>query len=121
MQVGGEPVTGYGDSIYPHFSHMRSCWRVGGVGALDEDEVVDNDSYKSVRISIEWNYMNTSNLFRYLKNLNKLRVMKSTVVCKIYIVCTILRNCHIALYGGISSNYFDIVLPSDMLEKYMRV
>jgi hypothetical protein len=121
MQVGGEPVTGYGDSIYPHFSHMRSCLRVGGVGALDEDEVVDNDSYKSVRISIEWNYMNTSNLFRYLKIFNKLRVMKSTVVCKIYILCTILRNCHIALYGGISSNYFDIFLPSDMLEKYMGV
>ena len=80
----------------------------------------DNNSYKSVRISIEWNYMNTANLFRYLKNLNKLKVMNGEVVIMVYIVCTILRNCHIALYGGISSQYFGLSLPHDMLERYMR-
>ena len=123
MQARGEPVTGYGDSIYPHLSCMRSCWRVLGAGeeALDEDEKMDNECYKSARISIEWNYINTANIFRYLKNINKLKVMGTEIVCYINIVCTILRNCHIALYGGISSSYFGIVLPHDMLERYMRV
>ena len=64
--------------------------------------------------------MNTANLFRYLKNLNKLKVMNGEVVIMVYIVCTILRNCHIALYGGISSQYFGLSLPHDMLERYMR-
>jgi hypothetical protein len=122
MQAGGEPVTGYGDSIYPHYSHMRSCWRRGaGEEQLDEEEAGDNDAYKSVRISIEWNYMNTANLYRYFKNLNKLRLMNGRLVTMIYIVCTILRNCHIALYGGISSQYFGLSLPHNMLERYMRI
>ena len=122
MQDEGEPVTGYGDSIYPH-SHVRSCWKAGAGGgrALNEDEVDDNSCYKSVRTSIEWNYMNTANLFRYLKKLNKLKVMHGDVVIMVYVVCTILRNCHIALYGGISSQYFGLSLPHNMLERYMRL
>jgi hypothetical protein len=55
-----------------------------------------------------------------LKNLNKLKMMNGEVVIMVYIVCTILRNCHIALYGGISSQYFGLSLPHDMLERYMR-
>jgi hypothetical protein len=35
-------------------------------------------------------------------------------------VCHLLRNCHVALYGGIESNYFDITLPDDMLEMYLE-
>jgi hypothetical protein len=63
--------------------------------------------------------MNTANLFRYLKQLGKLRLMGGDMVLKIYVVCTILHNCHIALYGGISSQYFGLLLSHNMLEKFM--
>lgn len=107
----------YGDSIYPHLPHLMSSWRNGN---NTPEQNLDNHCYKSVRIAIEWNYGVTANLFAYLKNLHKLRLMNNTVVVKIYTVATLLRNCHIALYGGISSSYFGIILRDNMLEKYLR-
>jgi len=76
---------------------------------------------KSVRISIEWSYGATSNLFHSLRNIDKCKVMRSTHLTKVYMVCCLLRNCHVALYGGIESNYFDLVLPPNMLELFLRV
>ena len=32
LQSDGEPVTGYSDGIYPHYSQVRSCWKAGGGG-----------------------------------------------------------------------------------------
>jgi hypothetical protein len=107
----------YGDSIYPHLSHLTSSHR----GDLTTRETWENNTYKSVRIGIEWNYGATSNLFHYLKNIDKLKLMKAKNVAKVYSVCTLLRNCHVALYGGISSNYFGIVIRPDMLELYLQV
>ena len=75
---------------------------------------------KAWRISIEWNYGFTSNLFGYLKNLNKLRLMNEGKVAKIYTIATLLRNCHVCLYGSISSSYFNLVLPDNMLELYLN-
>ena len=48
-----------------------------------------------------------------------MKVLESSTVSKVYIVATLLRNCHVALYGSQSSNYFNLVLPEDMLEKYL--
>jgi hypothetical protein len=31
-----------------------------------------------------------------------------------------IANCHVALYGGIESNYFEIVIADDMLERYLN-
>jgi hypothetical protein len=45
--------------------------------------------------------------------------MNETTVAKIYTVATLLCNCHVCLYGSISSNYFDIELPVDMLTSYL--
>ena len=39
---------------------------------------------------------------------------------KVYTVATILRNLHIALYGCQTSNYFELDIPDDFLEKYLR-
>jgi hypothetical protein len=112
------PYCAYGDSIYPHVPHLRSAWR--GVDAITQQQVQENTAYKRVRISIEWNYGSTANLFQYLRKLDKLKIMNNTNVVKVYTVATLLRNCHVALYGGISSNYFELVLRDDMLEKYLR-
>jgi hypothetical protein len=116
MQAGKEhQYIMYGDSIYPHLSHLKSAFR----GDCTTRETWENNTYKSVRISIEWNYGSTANLFSYLKNIDKLKLMNTNIVSKIYTVSTLLRNCHVALYGGISSNYFNIVLRNDMLEFYL--
>lgn len=118
LQAGNEDqIIMYGDSIYPHLSHLTSSFR----GDCNTRQTHENNTYKSVRIAIEWNYGVTANLFHYLKNIDKLKLLHNDNVCKVYTVCVLLRNCHNALYGGISSNYFNIVIPSDMLERYLRV
>jgi hypothetical protein len=54
-----------------------------------------------------------------MKNLKKLKLLNGRNVSKVYAVATLLRNCHVMLYGGISSQYFDIAIPEDMLERYL--
>ena len=44
----------------------------------------------------------------YLQKKNKLKVLGSTVVAKVYTVTTLLRNFRVALYGSQTSNYFGI-------------
>ena len=111
-----DQLTIYGDSIYPRLSHLHSSWRNAPPG-WKRDE---NNRYTKVRISIEWNYAVTGNLFGYLCNHNKLKLLGSSIVSKIYTVATILRNCHVALYGCETSNYFDLLMPTDFLEMYLN-
>jgi hypothetical protein len=108
----------FGDSAYPTMSHLRSYISHPN---LTEEEKLWNHKFKSVRISIEWNYMITASLFKYIITSSKLRLMASSNVAKVYTVVTLLRNCHVALYGSETSNYFDVVMPVNMLEQYMRV
>lgn len=108
----------YGDSIYPRMSNLTSSWRCKPQTPRMK---MENYCMKSVRISIEWSYGATSNLFHYLRNIEKLKVMRSEHITHVYFVCALLRNCHVALYGGIESNYFDITIPPNMLELFLRV
>ena len=87
---------------------------------LTEREKLENYVYKVIRESIEWNYGTTAALFNYLTNLDKLQIMNSLKTLKVYTVATILRNCHVILYGGQTSNYFNIG-RDDMptLEQYL--
>ena len=80
-----------------------------------------NSAYSKVRISIEWNYMTTANLYGYLRKLDKLKILGSNVVAKIYTVATLLRNCDVAIYGSETSSYFNIAFPENFMESYMKV
>ena len=80
-----------------------------------------NKAFTKVRVSIEWNYKTTSNLFKILRNKEKLKILGSRNTSKLYTVCTILKNCHVALYGCQSLNYFSLNLPYNTLEKYMQM
>ena len=104
----------FGVSAYKRRSHLTSYY-------CDIDELNRrwNRRMKRVRISIEWNYGTTASLFKCICCKRKLKVLQSTSISKIYIVCTLLRNIHIALYGCQTSNYFDIDIPDDFLEKYL--
>jgi hypothetical protein len=112
------PQKAYGDTIYPHLQRITSCSRAQFPTDREKQE---KRIFKKMRISIEWNYGVTSQLFGYLKNLNKLRIMETDRVSKIYTVATFLRNCHVCLYGSISASYFDLEFPEDMLERYLQV
>ena len=79
-----------------------------------------NYALKSVRISIEWNYGATATDFAFLKNTDKLRLMESSNVAKVYTVATLFRNFKVGLYGSQTSNYFNIVPPADFIEKYVH-
>lgn len=121
LAANGDDVA-FGDNIYPKLSNITTYHKT-----LDEDmfplsarEKAENKAYKSVRIAIEWNYGHTANLFKYLKNLDRLRVLQGEVVSTIYTVAVILRNCRIACAECQSSEYFDIQLPPNMLERYLR-
>ena len=83
VQEGGIQYKAYGDSIYPHLSNITSSWRNAN---LSDRQRRENAKMKSVRISIEWNYGHAANLFGYLRNLHKLRVMNGGTVIKIYTV-----------------------------------
>jgi len=75
---------------------------------------------KFIWIAVKWNYGDDTNLFDYLRNLEKLRVMRSRVNEQCFTLCVLLRNCHITLYACQSSNYFDIPMKVNMLEKMMN-
>jgi hypothetical protein len=69
---------------------------------------LQNRVLKVIRESIEWNYGGTAAMFKYLVNFEKLQVIKGTKTLKVYTVATILRNCHMILYGGQTSAFFGL-------------
>jgi hypothetical protein len=95
----------YGDSMYPKLSHLRSSYQ----NAVNTPmQIAENRALTKTRVSIEWNYMVTGNLYGIIRQKNKLRIMGNAGVKKLYTVCTIMRNCHVALYGSQTSNYFNL-------------
>ena len=111
----------FGDSAYKFREHLFSYFSREHNQELSE---LLNYSLKAVRISIEWNYGHTVQLFKALSKIDKLRALagKSGTSLKLYTVATLLRNFHIWLYGSQSSNYFDIQHhdPELLLEKYIN-
>ena len=95
-------------------SHLRSY-----LHQPSERERQWNRRMKSVRISIEWNYMRTATLFRYVGNQSKLKLLQSKRVSKVYTVCTILRNLYSCLHGNHTSEYFNYTVPENFLECYV--
>lgn len=73
---------------------------------------------KTVRIAIEWSYGNNTLLFKYVQNTEKLKLMQSDHVQKVYVAAALFRNIHLALYGGETSNYFKVTLSAEVLEQY---
>ena len=110
-------LTIYGDSIYPRLSHLHSSWRHAGA---TQDQKRENKAYTKVRIMIEWNYGITGSIYSYLRNHDKLRLLASNIVSKVYTVATILRNCHVCMYGCETSMYFGLTFEDDFLERYMQ-
>ena len=107
----------FGDSAYLKESHMSSYLK-------EIDMIADfqrwNSAMKHVRISIEWNYGFTGNLFNYVRCADKFKQLQEVRTSKVYRVVTLFRNFHIMCYGGQSSKYFGLVMPPDMILHYIR-
>jgi hypothetical protein len=107
----------FGDSAYKRQSHLSSYFR-------QVDAIKDfrrwNSAMKKVRISIEWNYGYTASIFKYVQNEWKMKILLSEIVAKVYTVVTLLRNFLVAIYGGQTSNYFNVRLPYEFLEHYIN-
>ena len=99
----------FGDSAYTTQSNITSYW---AKEHLPNGFEKWNSAMKSVRISIEWNYGYTASLFKYLGDTDKLKVMQSETIAKVYTVATLLRNFRVILRGGQSSNYCRGILDS---------
>ena len=108
----------FGDSAYKRRSHITSYAIAPQGEALQPILVSWNNTCKKVRISIEWNYGCTGMLFKYVMCEEKM-LLQSDYVSKIYTVATLFRNFHAAIYGSQTSNYFNIVMPDNMLRKYI--
>jgi hypothetical protein len=109
----------FGDSAYKRRSHLTSYAKTAEGVPLDAHFVAWNNAMKKIRISIEWNYGTTGMLFKYVLCARKMQLLKSDYVSKVYTVATLFRNFHVALYGSQTSNYFNIIMPNDMLQKYI--
>ena len=83
----------FGDSAYRGGNHSH-CASYGQDAGF-------NSQMKSVRISIEWNYMITVSLFPYISMEHMFKVYESAGVARIYIVAILLKNFHACLYGNI--------------------
>ena len=117
----GDPVQYkiFGDSAYSRQSHIFSYYKFPPP-FMTEAHQQWNHSMKSVRISIEWNnYGFTASLFKLFRNNDKLRLLQSGEVAKLYMVGTLLRNFHVIMYGCQTSNYFNVRLPQNFLEHYI--
>ena len=101
----------FGDSAYRGGNHSH-CSSYGQDAGF-------NSQMKSVRISIEWNYMITVSLFPYISMEHKFKVYESAGVARIYIVAILLKNFHACLYGNQTMNYFNIILPDNFLQAYI--
>ena len=104
----------FGDSAYLLDTNMSSY-----IDSNIEIIKIWNKAMKSVRISNEWAYANTCNLFKYLYNIFKLKILKNPVIFGIYTVCTLFRNFHVILYGSEISNYFNVCINDIFLELYI--
>jgi hypothetical protein len=99
---------GFGDSAYRGDSNFRSY--------LLADNNADfgrwNTRMKKVRISIEWNYGSTSEMFKFLQLPRKMRLLANPrQVSKVYTVCTLFRNFYTILNGNQTSAYFNYTFP----------
>ena len=105
----------YGDGIYINDTHIKS--RHAGINLSDRRKH-ENYGMSTTRESIEWSYGELKQMFPFLLEKEKLKLMNMPIR-EIYFTCLLLRNCLNCLYGSKTSAYFELIPPS--LEEYMAL
>ena len=104
----GQALCLYGDPAYPLTLHLQSPFRDV---VLTPEMRAFNKSMSSTRVSVEWNFGEVVESFRFLDFKKNLKILLSSVG-KMYIVCVILQNAITCLYGNQVSEYFDLDPPT---------
>lgn len=108
--VEGQPnVQGFafGDSMYPKLSHIRPK-----SGAAQQDKPMN-----IARIAIEHHYGEAKQLFPFMSNPSKVKILSGMPLNKLYFSVMLLRNCYCCLYGNKTSKRFNCQPPE--LEEYL--
>ena len=92
----GQALCLYGDPAYPLTLHLQSPFRDV---VLTPEMQAFNKSMSSTRVSVEWNFGEVVESFRFLDFKKNLKILLSSVG-KMYIVCVILQNAITCLYGN---------------------
>jgi hypothetical protein len=98
-QIGNaQQFCSYGDGIFPIDTH--TIGKHVGLN-LSPQEKYENRMMSKIRISNEWDYGATANLFPFIKYKTGQRTRQNDLVTRYYFVATILRNAHMCLYEGL--------------------
>lgn len=104
----------YGDPAYPLRPHLQAPFRGANLTA---EQQAWNKSMSEVRVSVEWIFGDVANYFKFLDFKKDLKIGLSAVG-KMYLVCALLHNARVSLYGSTTSLYFDVAPPT--LQDYFR-
>ena len=66
---------------------------------------------RKVRVSVEWVFGDILEYFSFLDFKKDLKVGLSSIG-KMYVICALLRNAHLYVYGSTTSTFFGIERPS---------
>ena len=100
----------YGDSAYIHIhqSHIRAKHH----NILNsEREIFENLSMSACRQSVEWNYGQLKNMWKFIDYEKNLKLLSMPVV-PMTVSAMILRNASVTLNGNITSSYYHYPPPS---------
>nr|XP_047144740.1 uncharacterized protein LOC124818226 [Hydra vulgaris] len=109
-----EPLCVYGDPAYPHRVNLQ----YGFKGAnISPEQLIWNKNMSKVRVAVEWVFGDIVNYFKFLDFKKNLKVGLSPV-SKMYLVCALMHNARVCLYGSTTTTYFDCQPPS--LSNYFK-
>ena len=110
----GNPLCIFGDQAYPNRPNLIVPFK----GALlTRQQKNFNNAMKSFRICVEWGFRDVTDLFKFLDYKYGHKLFQNQVG-KVYLVATLLKNCHTCLYGNQTSKYFNLS-PPDLFD-YLR-
>ena len=69
-----------------------------------------NSKMSKLRVSVEWGFGKTCQLFAFLDFKKNLKILLQPIG-KYYLVAAVLANCHTCLYGSQTSTFFGVDPP----------
>ena len=80
-----------------------------------------NNCLKSCRESVEWQYAKVTNLYGgYLNKPRKLKLLMSNHAKYVFTVAVLFRNFHSMMTGNQTSIYFNVKMPNNLVENYIK-
>ena len=95
----GNPLCIYGDPAYPLRVHLQSPFKGARLMPLQE---AYNKSMSQARVSVEWIFADIVNYFKFL-DFKKNQKVQLSAVGNMYLVCGLLHNARVCLYGSLTS------------------